>query len=107
MKFHLDENVNHAVADGLKRHDVDVTTSTEVALVGAEDEEQLAYCLLSERVILTQDRDMLILASQGVPHAGIVYWQLGRRSIGQVVRHLLLLRSRVTADEMQNVVEYL
>ena len=30
IKFHLDENVNNAVADGLKRRGVDVTTTSQV-----------------------------------------------------------------------------
>lgn len=107
MKFHLDENVPHAVAEGLERHGHDVTTCTEVGMIGAEDEEQLSFCLLHERVILTQDRDMLRLASHGISHAGIAYWQANSRSIGEIIRQLLHFAATTTSDEMQNRVMFL
>jgi len=43
IKFHLDENVSSAIADGLRRRGIDVTTTAEVGLIGASDETQLAF----------------------------------------------------------------
>jgi hypothetical protein len=37
IKFHLDENVRNAVAQGLKRRGIDVTTTPEKSLVGVFD----------------------------------------------------------------------
>ena len=34
IRYHLDENVDHAVARGLQQRGIDVTTSTDVQLVG-------------------------------------------------------------------------
>ena len=45
IKFHLDENVNNAIANGLRVRGIDVTTSSEQGLIGASDEQQLAYAL--------------------------------------------------------------
>jgi len=42
----LDENVNGAIADGLRRRGLDVTTTPEEGLIGADDEEQLAFLIL-------------------------------------------------------------
>jgi predicted nuclease of predicted toxin-antitoxin system len=71
IRFHLDENCHRAIAEGLRRRDIDVTTTPEVGLLGALDEEQAAYGLSQERVIFTQDRDFLRLHAARIPHAGI------------------------------------
>ncbi len=34
IKFHLDENVSQAIASGLRRRGVDVTTTPEESLLG-------------------------------------------------------------------------
>lgn len=59
IAFHLDENVDHAVAHGLRLRGVDVTTTTDVNLVGASDTEQLDFALRQNRVVFTQDQDFL------------------------------------------------
>lgn len=37
IRFHLDENVSTAVAEGLRRRGIDVTTTPEQALIGISD----------------------------------------------------------------------
>ena len=55
IKFHLDENVSNAIAEGLRRRGIDVTTTPEMSLIGASDEEQVAFAVREQRVIFTQD----------------------------------------------------
>ena len=43
IKFHLDEHVSPAIAVGLRRRGIDVTTTREVGLQGADDADQIAY----------------------------------------------------------------
>jgi uncharacterized protein DUF5615 len=107
IRFHLDENCSHAIAEGLRRRGVDVTTTPEVGLLGALDEEQLAYCRVEGRVIFSSDEDMLRLAAAGVEHAGVAFCQQRRRGIGDIVRGLVLLRERLGPDEMVGQVKYL
>ena len=57
IRFHLDENVDHAIAYGLRRHGIDVTVTSEVGLLHAPDDEQLAFARDSARVIVTHDED--------------------------------------------------
>lgn len=57
IKFHLDENVNNAIADGLRRRGIDVTISVQVNLISASDYEQLTFAHSQGRVIFTQDRE--------------------------------------------------
>lgn len=107
MKFHLDENVDHAIADGLRRRGIDVTTSTEANLLAADDESQLTFALNEGRVIITHDRDLLRLQSLGIPHTGIAYCAPTSRSMGQIIRHLLLMHECLEGAEMRGRIEYL
>ena len=86
IRLHLDENVDHAVAHGLRLRGIDVTTSTDAKLIGAADDEQLSFALRENRVIFTQDQDFLRHHQAGTEHAGIVYSRQGARSIGEIVR---------------------
>lgn len=57
--------------------------------------------------MVTNDTDFLRLHQRGVSHAGIVYYQQGRRSLGYVVRRLAALWQHITTEEMHGQVEYL
>lgn len=107
MRFHLDEHVAHAVAEGLRKRGIDVTTTADASLLHASDDQHLAYALRENRVIFTQDRDFLRLDADGVQHAGIVYCRHGKRTIGQIIRHLCLMHDCLDSDEMAGRVEYL
>jgi uncharacterized protein with PIN domain len=107
LRFHLDENIDPAVADGLRRRGVDVTTSQERGLLEAPDDRQLAFALSEGRVLVTHDDDFLARAKVGVQHAGIAYCHPQSRSIGQIIAALLLIRDCLTADEMANHIEFL
>jgi Domain of unknown function (DUF5615) len=106
VRFHLDEHVPPAIAEGLRRRQIDVTTTADAGLTGADDVDHIAFALAEQRVIYTNDEDYLILNDQGVAHAGIVYCQQGSRSIGDVIRFLHLLHVCLTAEEMQGTVEF-
>jgi predicted nuclease of predicted toxin-antitoxin system len=80
LKFHLDEHVAHAIADGLRSHGIDVTTAAEVGLLGADDEDHIAFALQEVRVIFTNDRDFLAIAASGEPHAGITHCRSAREA---------------------------
>src|SRR5262245_49272605 len=91
IRFHLDEHCDPAIAHGLRRHGIDVTTTPEAGFIGATDEEQVAYALPLGRVIFTQDRDYLRLNAAGEPHAGIAYCHQQTRSIGAIIDALVLI----------------
>ena len=55
IRFHLDENVNHAIAHGLRLRGLDVTTATDAGLIGALDGQHVAFALANNRVVFTQD----------------------------------------------------
>jgi hypothetical protein len=107
IRFHLDENCAHAIAAGLRRRSIDVTTTPEMGLLGAIDEDQLAFCLAESRVIFSYDDDLLRLAASGVDHVGIAYCQQRKRRIGDIVRGLVLIWERLDPAEMAGQVKFL
>ncbi|NES23345.1 MAG: hypothetical protein F6K41_31615 [Symploca sp. SIO3E6] len=107
ISFHLDEQVERAIAEGLRRRNVNVTTTPEAGLLGATDEEQLAFVVAQKRVIFTQDDDFLAIHQRGLDHYGIVYCHQNSRSIGEIVRGLVLIWEVLDPLEMQNHVEFI
>ena len=107
IKFHLDENASNAIADGLRRRKIDVTTTSEAGLISASDEEQLDFARNQERVIFTQDSDFLRLHDVGCEHCGIVFCVKGIRSIGDILRGLILIWEVLETEEMFGKVEFL
>jgi predicted nuclease of predicted toxin-antitoxin system len=105
--FHLDENCQRAIAEGLRRRGVDLTTTPEAGLLNATDDEQLAFCQAQARVLFTQDRDFLRIHAGGIAHFGIVYCDKGTRSIGEIIQGLVLIWEILEPAEMANRVEYL
>ena len=65
IRFHLDEDADPAIAEGLRRRGIDVTTSQEVGLLGAPDPLQLAHAHAEGRVLFTHDDDHLKLRTTG------------------------------------------
>ena len=89
IRFHLDENGPKAIAGGLRRHGIDVTTTPDAALMGVIDEQQVAYCLAERRVLFTQDQDFLRLDAAGVTHAGIAYCAKDTKPISEIIQSLV------------------
>lgn len=106
IRFHLDESVPHAVAEGLRARAIDVTTTTDAGLVGADDRVQLEFARDSGRILVTRDADFLVLARDFVDHAGIVYAYPRRTSIGAIIRVCVQVVQRRTAEEMKAAVAY-
>ncbi len=107
IKFHLDESVSNAIANGLRKRGVDVTTSGESGLIGSSDKEQLAFALSQQRVIFTFDDDFLSLASTGIEHAGIIYTRQQRQSIGNIISSLVLVWECLDSEYMYGRIEFL
>lgn len=107
LRFHLDENVDHAIAVGLRRRAIDVTTTEEMGMRGASDAEQLAFGLRQNRVIVTHDDDLLALHAEGSQHAGVAFNKLRTRTIGQIILKLVALSRNFDPPDMFGRVEFL
>lgn len=101
IRFHLDESMPNAVADGLRRRGVDVTTSSDAGLLSAGDEDQLDFGRREGRVVITRDQDFLRLNAQGLNHAGIIYWTERQRTVGQLIGTLATMMVDFGEDELR------
>jgi hypothetical protein len=113
VRVYVDEDAGeHAVVQGLRARGIDVVTTIEANQCGATDPEQLAYAIQEKRTIYTFNvadfarlhRDYLL---QGIDHSGIIVLPDQRLSIGEKIRRLAGLMSRVTAEDMVNRMEFL
>lgn len=107
IRFHLDQHIDSAVARGLRLRGIDVTTTAEAGLQDAMDEDHVDFALRENRVIVTHDADFLRLHGEGRPHAGIVYGEQGKVSVGELIRFLELLARCVAGEEIKGRVEFL
>ncbi len=107
IRFHLDEHVAAAIAGGLRARGVDVTTSADAGVLGADDQKQLAFACSETRVLVTHDADFLLIAADGFAHAGICYCRQQSRSVRQMIEMLYLLCECFEPNDMRNRVEYL
>jgi predicted nuclease of predicted toxin-antitoxin system len=105
--FHLDEHCDRAIAAGLRLHGVDVTTTPEAHLLGAADEEHLAYGMTTGRVVFTQDHDFLRLHATHLEHQGIAFCRQRSRSVGHIIASLLLIWEIYAPEELANRVEFI
>jgi predicted nuclease of predicted toxin-antitoxin system len=107
IRFHLDESVALAVAAGLRQHAIDVTTSHDAGLLHGPDREQLAHACAEGRVLVTHDADFFTLAREVPDHPGIVFGHMHSRSIGEIIRRLIVIHDTHAPEEMKGRVEYL
>jgi hypothetical protein len=107
LAFHLDEHMDHAIAQGLRGRGIDCTTTTDAGLLGTADEAHIEFGRNERRVIVTNDPDFLEFANQGVEHAGIAFVPHGLRSIGHIIRQLCLMNDCLEPGEMAGRLEFL
>jgi predicted nuclease of predicted toxin-antitoxin system len=96
----------HALAEGLRRRGIDVSTTTDAGLMASDDLEQLRFASTERRVLITRDADFLRLHQAGARHAGIVYCHTRHRSVGPLLQALVLLWEAMSSDEMSDHVEF-
>lgn len=104
--YHTDEHIGGAVVSGLRRRNIEVSTSLEAGLVSVTDERQLTYAHEHACFLVTQDADFLRLHTQGVLHSGIAFFRQGT-PVGTILSMLVLLHDLLIADEMTGRVEFL
>jgi len=107
IRFHFDEHIDPAIARGLRRHGIDVTTTVEARLLRRDDQVHWDYANTSQRVIFTHDPDFLRMAERDSDHPGIVFCHRTAYSIGETIRRLILVYEVLSAEEIAGRVEFL
>lgn len=94
------------MAHALHQRGIDVLTPEEAGLRGAPDDKYLMHSLKEGRVLVTNDDDFLRLHG-AQQHAGIVYCEQRSRTIGRMVRGLVLIYEVLEPGEIAERVEFI
>jgi hypothetical protein len=107
----MDVHVPAAITAGLRRRGIDVITSQEDGSDRWTDDLLLARSTALGRVLLSQDEDLLALAThwqrQGRPFGGVIYAHQMSVGIGTLVKDLELVLSCCGEAELADRVTYL
>ena len=99
LRFYFDESVEVVISEQLAKHGIDAISAHSLDLLGADDIVHLKRAAEMGRVLCTYDDDFLVLASQGVEHAGILFAQQLKTAIGDWVKEIRSLHTTVTAEQ--------
>ena len=105
----MDVHVPTAVTEGLRRRGVDVLTAQEDGNQESSDEALLNRATEVDRILFTQDDDLLAIAWQknSREFTGLAYCHQLAAGIGRIIEDLELLALCATDDEVRNCVIYL
>lgn len=57
MKYYLDEDISHKIAEMLRKQGIDAISVHEVSMVQASDQKQLEFAVSEGRALVTRNRD--------------------------------------------------
>lgn len=109
-RLHLSEHLSPRLAAQLRTYGFDVTSTLELGMVEADDDEQLAYAASNQRAIVTFNhkdfaaRHARYLA-EGKEHWGIVLST--EETMNVIRRRLLRLLNTLSAEELKNQIRWL
>jgi predicted nuclease of predicted toxin-antitoxin system len=109
-KIHLNEHISPRLADQLRKHGFDVTSSQESSLLSEPDDKQLEFAAAERRAIVTFNvSDFMALHEsyllEGREHWGIIF--SSREPIHVLFRRLLKLLQTVPAYQLKNQARWL
>jgi hypothetical protein len=113
IRLYLDEDSSDtALLNALRLRAIDAVSASERGMRRAPDEEQLRAATEQQRALFSANRgDFYRIHSEWMrnerSHFGIILVKQQTYSVGEQVRRLVHLVSSLSAEEMQNRVEFL
>ena len=111
LAYYMDHHVPRAVTAGLRMRQVDVLTAYEDSMHDAEDEALLNRASQLQRVLFSQDDDLLREATrrqqEGIAFDGVIYAHQLRITIGACIRDLEIIAKAGELEDVVNKVHYL
>ena len=111
IAYYMDHHVPRAITVGLRLRGIDVLTAYEDGASEWDDAALLDRADELERVLFTQDDDLLTEAarrqSESVSFRGVIYAHQLRVSIGVCVHDLEIIAKAGEAEDLVNLVEFL
>ena len=107
----MNHHVPRAITVGLRLRGVDVITAYEDGASDMHDPELLDRAGELERVLFTQDDDLLVEATkrqrEGIPFRGVIYAHQLRVSIGTCVHDLEIIAKAGEPEDLMNRIQFL
>ncbi len=107
----MDQHVPRAITVGLRLREVDVLTAHEDDMSHLDDPELLDRASELERVLFTQDDDLLAEAAsrqrEGIPFRGLIYAHQLRVPIGTCIHGLEIIAKAGEPQGLINCVQFL
>ncbi len=111
IALYMDHHVPRAITTGLRMHGVDIVTAHEDGCHELDDPELLDRANELERVLFTQDDDLLAEAKkrqiEGVSFHGVIYAHQLKVTIGSCINDLKLISKVGEKEDLLNNVEFL
>lgn len=111
LRIYTDENADVRIAEGLRRRGVDARAAHEEGNLGVTDDTHFAHAASMRAVIFTHDHHLVETALEknrrGEEHYGVIFVEMHRLGLGECIRRLALCFDVLSAEEMQNRVEFL
>jgi hypothetical protein len=113
LRLYMDEDsMDQILVRTLREQGVDVRTALDDRMLGSSDEAQLRWATGQGRALYTYNiRDFAALhaafLARGDMHAGIIFVQQRRFTVGDQVRGVLALLEGRSAEELAGAVEFL
>src|SRR5262245_21354955 len=113
IRLYFDQDsMRHALIHALRARGIDVQTALDAGMIERTDEEHLTFATTQGRVLCRFNVGGFYQLhtnniAQHKAHAGIVLARQQQYSVGEYLRRLLNLVAHLTAEEMQNRVEFL
>ncbi|MBL8203016.1 MAG: DUF5615 family PIN-like protein [Blastocatellia bacterium] len=109
-RLHLNENLSPRLAEQLRKHGFDVTTSHEMDMLAEPDDVQLAFATAEQRAIVSFNvRDFAPLHDEyqaaGREHWGMIFST--QEPLNILFQRLLRLLNAVSAEDLKNQIRWL
>lgn len=110
IKIYTDEDVDIAISRALKLRGFEIYTTLNAGKKESSDEEQMEYAASINAVLLTHNvqdfpRMHYEFMRKGRHHSGIIVAK--QVSVGEIVKKLLSLASTLSAEDIEDRLEYL
>jgi predicted nuclease of predicted toxin-antitoxin system len=109
-KLHLNEHLSPRLATQLRQYGFDVTSTVEMGLIEADDDEQLAYAASNQRAIVTFNHKDFAVRHIRYMEAGQEHWGIvlsTEETVDVLRRRILRLLNTLMAEELKNQIRWL
>lgn len=111
LRLYMDHNIHAAITRAVRAAGVDVLTAHEDNAAHLPDPLLLERAIELQRVLVSQDDDLLVLGSHhirnAIPFPGLIYSHPLAITLGQAIADITLIAQILPPEEIQNQIIWL